>query len=225
MRAVTANVLKNRGVPLMLHVLETDAAGDAVVPYKRAFTGDGDDATPVMQEVWVQFTNSTLADIEDPEVGWGPTIDDDGNLIAAGMPSWQKDLRKRPWQAVSKTIAIVLQLWVPGRSTPSGGPVPNVRMAGMMIPEGTQAEMSSAIGAAFSIAMGAAPDTAGKLLAQGMKEATDLGQKLRETMDETVDQFTTPTGQPPGSTSSPEPQPGSVSDENSTNTGGSVLTK
>lgn len=217
MRHVSPNVLKNRGVPIMIHVPETGPDGELLLPYRRKMTGEGDNAEPVMQEVWIQFTNAVLADIEDPEVGWP---EKDG--AAAGMEAWQAAMAASPWTAISKTLAICLQLWVPGVASPNGGPIPNTRLAGTLIPDGQQAELSAAVGAAFAMALGSSPDSAGKLLAQGMAQAKDLGDKIAESLAEVVDRGVdngTLTDPPRHSEYSPAYPPGSELERASTSSG------
>ncbi len=170
MTRVPANVLKARGVPFRFHSLETTDTGDLAVPYRRKVNESSDDLVPVMEDHWLSFTNSVLADLEDDEIGWG------------SHDAWQDALRSHPFRTINATVALLLQLWVPGVATPSGSPIPDVRRAGVMIPDGTFAAISTCIGAAFAISMGTPPEEAGKLLQRGLAKADSVSRDIAERM-------------------------------------------
>lgn len=175
MTRVSANVLKARGVPFEFHALDaTDDTGDLVVPYQRKVTGDPDSPVTVMETRWLSFTNSVLADLEDDEIGWG------------SHDAWQDALKSHPFRTVNATVALLLQLWVPGKTTPGGAPVPDVRRAGVMLPDGTFAAISTCIGAAFAISMGTPPEEAGKLLARGLAKADSVSREIAEKMRQSL---------------------------------------
>lgn len=158
-----AQVLKNRGVPVILHVLAgDDEPGGPARPYKRTFTSDDESAEPILCTRWVQFTNSVIADIEDTEMGWG---DQDG---------WQDALSKQPFLTLCKTLAISFEWWVPEQVNATGGPVPDQRRAGKAMLDGQIDTYATALGGAYSLSQGVTPEQAGEIMRAGIKSAAEL---------------------------------------------------
>lgn len=161
-REVPPAVLKHRGVPLRFHVLAVGEDGAPVVPYARAYDGEGEDATPRYEDRWLQFSSSVLVDLENPAVGW------------ADLDAWEDNLQARPVSTIVRTIALALEMWVPGAHTADGYPVPDLRRAGTMILDGEIDDYASAIGCAFMLSQGIAPERAGEALRVQVKAAKDL---------------------------------------------------
>lgn len=88
-REVPASVLKNKGIPVPVHALETGPDGNPALPYRRLVTQAGD---PVEVEMWVRLTNLGLADLEEK---WG------------GLQQWQEALASKPFSTLLDTLAIV----------------------------------------------------------------------------------------------------------------------
>lgn len=213
LRVPSANVLKNRGVPVFVHRLVTDPeTGRAATPYERAFTGEGDAGEPVYDEVFIQFTTSVLVDMENPETGWG------------NLDEWQEQLGTLPTSALAKTIAFCLELFVPGAYSASGYPLPDLRRAGKMMLDGRADDYATAVGAAFALANGVSAERAGEVLRAGVRQAKDirplidaeLGRALDEEMkavDQAIEQMragdATPTGPTTGTPGGPGSEAGS----------------
>jgi hypothetical protein len=161
-REIPPAVLKHRGVPVRFHALVLGEDGAPVRPVARRFDGDGDSAEPVFEERWLQFTSSVLVDFENPSIGW------------ADLDAWEDALGKSPVPSIVRTIALALELWVPGMSTPDGYPVPDLRRAGTMILDGELDDYAAAIGCAFMLSQGIAPERAGEAMRVQVKAARDL---------------------------------------------------
>jgi hypothetical protein len=223
-RIPTAAVLKSRGVPLRVHRLVTDEdTGAPAVPYARLMDGDAEDASPLYEERWLQFTNSVLVDMESDDIGWG------------SLDAWEDALQKQPTQALVRTLALALEVFVPGQATAAGSPVPDLRRMGKMMLDGETDEYATVVGAAFAISQGISPEHAGAILKQGVKNAREVRplidaevQKLLEKEQAGIDQAlrelsdadaaatpTSPTGTPspgtPGTPAGPEPVAASTS--------------
>lgn len=155
-------VLRNRGIPVKVHRLVLDGAGDPVRPYQREFDGTGENAELLTDEVWVQLTNAVLADFEDDEIGWG------------SLDNWQAALVETPYKALVRTFALALGYHVPGMSTPGGSPVPDLRRAGTLMLDGLTDDYATVIGAAFALANGVSPERVGELLRAGVRNAAEL---------------------------------------------------
>ena len=56
----SVQVLKNRGIPVLVHQVEPDANG---VRYNRVFTSDDPSAEPVLETAFIKFTNLSLSDV------------------------------------------------------------------------------------------------------------------------------------------------------------------
>lgn len=161
-RVPPPHVLKNRGVPVRVHALVVDDAGAPMVPYARRFEGDGEDSAPVFEERFIQFHNAALVDMENVHVGW------------ADLDAWEDALAKSPTSALVRTFAIVFGAWVPGLAGPTGDPVPDLRRTGLMLIDGDADTYATAVGAAFMLAQGVSPTSAGEVLRAGVKNAKDV---------------------------------------------------
>lgn len=214
-RVPTPQVLKHRGVPITVHALGETAEGRAT--YERRFDGEGENASPVYEERWLQFTNSVLVDMENPAIGW------------ADLEGWEDDLQKRPTVALVRTLALALEVWVPGKHTETGDPVPDLRRTGKMLLDGQTDEYATAVGAAFMLSQGISPERAGEALRAGVKNAAEVRplidaevQKMlakeQETMEEAfralnvaADTPTSPSEPPPGTPGTPGSEPAETS--------------
>jgi hypothetical protein len=157
--------LRNRGVPVSVHRLATDEAGDLVRPYVRIMDGDGEDAGFVYDEMWIKLTNASLADlIEDDGVGW------------SSAEEWEKALNTHPFRTIARSIAIITGMWVDGVSGPTDGPVPDVRRAALTLRDDDMDAYATALGAAYAMANGIETDAAGKLIRAGVR----TGAKMKE---------------------------------------------
>lgn len=162
-------VLKNRGVPITLHTFAEAVEGDRT--YVRAFDGEGEDAEPVLEHRFLQFTNAVLADLESDDVGFG------------SMDAWQDALGVRPFVTLTRTLAIALEWWVPGALTATGSPVPDLRRAGKAMLDGKTDDYSTIVGVAFALANGVAPERAVDLLKAGVKNAAELRPLIDREID------------------------------------------
>lgn len=82
----SVQILKNRGVPVLVHAVEPDIDG---VRWNRVY--DANDA-PVHETDFVRFTALSLSDIEDR---WG------------GNDGWEKALEEKPYTTLIDTFAIM----------------------------------------------------------------------------------------------------------------------
>lgn len=161
-REVPPAVLKHRGVPLRFHALVTGEDGNPVVPHARRFDGEDEDATPVYEERWLLLTSSVLVDLENPTIGW------------ADLDAWEDALGTNVHTTIARTLALALEVWVPGEHAPDGSPVPDLRRVGKMMVDGMIDDYAAAIGAAFMLSQGIAPERAGEALRVQVKAAKDL---------------------------------------------------
>lgn len=135
-------VLKNKGVPVAIHPVAKDEAGQ----WQRIGTGSDDDSGLVT--VWLQITNDVLADIEER---WG------------SLQDWQEALEKKPFSVVGTTIALVLGYWDGGN--------PDYKRAGKAMVDGGISDYANGIGVAVQLANGMDAVGAGEDLAAGKKAA------------------------------------------------------
>lgn len=82
-------VLKNRGIPVLVHQVEPDANG---VRYNRVYESDADDAAPKLETLFVRLTALGMSDIEDR---WGD------------MEVWEEALESKPYLTLIDTLAII----------------------------------------------------------------------------------------------------------------------
>lgn len=156
---LSPQVLKNRGVPVRVHVLEQDAAGR----WARSYEADGQ--TPVTEQVWIQLTNDVLASIEEH---WG------------SLDEWQKASQTKPFLSIGATLAICFDWW---KDSTSGEELPDGRRGGRAMLDGSLEVYTSAVGAAFMLANGIAPDRVGKALTDGLAATQKARARL---VDETM---------------------------------------
>lgn len=172
-RVPSVAVLKNRGVPITLHALVTDDAGVPVRPYVRRYDGESEEAEPVLEHRFLQFTSAVLSDLESDDIGFG------------SMDEWQEQLGTKPFVSLTRTVAIALEWWVPGKSTDTGAPVPDLRRAGKAMLDGLTDDYSTIVGTAFALANGVQPERALDLLKAGVRNA----KELRPLIDQEIDKL------------------------------------
>jgi hypothetical protein len=85
----SVQVLKNRGIPVLVHQVEPDPNG---VQWHRVFTSDAPEADPVLETRFIKFTNLSLSDVEEK---WGDTDE------------WEKALEAKPFHTMVATLAIM----------------------------------------------------------------------------------------------------------------------
>jgi hypothetical protein len=171
----------------------------------------------------VPYARLMDGDVESDDIGWG------------SLDAWEDALQKQPTQALVRTLALALEVFVPGKATAAGSPVPDLRRMGKMMLDGETDEYATVVGAAFAISQGISPEHAGAILKQGVKNAREVRplidaevQKLLEKEQAGIDQAlrelsdadaaatpTSPTGTPspgtPGTPAGPEPVAASTS--------------
>lgn len=157
----TPAVLKNRGVPVSFIVLNKDDEGR----WTRSYTDGGG---PVTEVVHLQMTNDVLAAIEDDVTGWG------------SLDAWQKDLQEHPFKALGKTIALCRDWYTPAD-------LPDVRRAGKAMLDAEIDVYSAAVGGAFMLANGLAPEQVGKTLADGVKASAAQKKRAMDRVTEQLD--------------------------------------
>lgn len=202
-RVPTAQVLRNRGVPVRFHTL-TATEGATGTTYSRAFN---DEDEPLFEEMWLAMSSSVLADMEDL---WGD------------MDGWENALNTSPNKALTTTIALAFEWFVTG---PDGLPKPDNRRAGKAMIDGQTAAYSTAVGAAFMIAQGFPVEKAGEVLAAGLKDIQEGNKEMsaldvvRLLNDDDESDETTPTS-PAADTPGPSgTDSGSSTDETPTSSG------
>lgn len=82
-------VLKNRGIPVLVHQVEPDVNG---VRYNRVYESDAEDASPKLETLYVRITALGMSDIEDR---WGD------------MEAWEEALDAKPYLTLVDTMAII----------------------------------------------------------------------------------------------------------------------
>lgn len=162
----SAIVLRNKGVPINLYVL--DEEGMPIEDKAKGFK---------KEKVYIRFASSVCAGIEEAYARRSFMVDIDvpdefGNYtgrktqterVFEGLDAWEQSLQRLPFQTMQHTLAIALDTELD-------------ELAKRLIPE-DQAKYSAAIGAAWMMAQGLDPESAGKLLAASLKAA-------KEKMDE-----------------------------------------
>lgn len=160
-------VLKARGVPVKLHVLERNAEGRWV----RTFGEAGD---PVLEDRYVQMTNAVLADIESPLNGWG------------SADAWRDALQATPRDAMQRTLALCLDWW----AVTIGMEEPDSRRAGVAMLDAESDAYASAVGAAYMLANGVVPERVGEVMAAGIKSAAELRNRIMGRLADTAEAMT-----------------------------------
>lgn len=201
-RSVTAAVLRNRGVPVRLHVLDEHG--------ERVFVDD----EPQYEEKFIAFTNDVLADVE---------------AHYSDLDGWEDALNTQPRRALSTTFAFLLG-WITV-SPETGLAVPDARRAGRAMIETETAAYSTAVGVAFMVAEGVPVEAAGEVLAAGLRDVeegkTKMSQldvkKLLSPDDEVSAALPdTPTDQPDDTTGPPSTPGGSDTGSTPSSSGDSV---
>lgn len=199
-RSVTAAVLRNRGVPVQLHVLGEDGA--------RVFVDD----EPQYEERFIQFSNDVIADVE---------------AHYGDLDAWEDALNTQPRRALSATFAFLLG-WVT-ISPETGLAIPDIRRAGRAMIESETAAYSTAVGVVFMLAEGIPVEAAGEVLAAGLQEveegktkmsALDI-KKLLAPDDDSAARHGTLTDLPDDTTGPPSTPDGSETDSTPTSSGDS----
>lgn len=177
--SVSPAVLKNRGVPMTVHVVVRDGDGNPTA--ERAL----DDADQFVMEPaprYIRFDNNILSDVEDPELGWG-SIDD-----------WEEALSTAPFRTVRATLALCWGFNPQDREA--------LRVVGAICPDATE-EVGTLIGAAYMLANGMDPQLVGEAIRQSeiglAKTAAATRERLAAALveatteaEETVDSLTLP---------------------------------
>jgi hypothetical protein len=147
----TPLVLKNKGVACKIIKVKQIPGSDE---YEREFDDAGN---PVIESVFVRFSNNTIADIEEH---WG------------GLEVWQETLDKMPVSTVRQTLSFALKM-------------SNVAVGEAMI-DGEITNYSNIIGVAWAIANGVDPSVASRLLEQSVALAEDQRKTLNEAINRQV---------------------------------------
>lgn len=181
----SAAVLKNKGIPAKVHKV---TASPDLTRWERVY--DPDSAEPVLEMVYIQFTNLALSDIEER---------------FGSMDDWEAALGSTPYKALVDTLSIV---WEVDR-----------RQAGKMMLDDGVDDYSSAIGAAFMLSQGSEVDAVVRVLESGVKAAKDLrarllaeGMEQVEAAEAAAAEPATPTRRSSASRSAGGSEPGSASD-------------
>jgi hypothetical protein len=176
----TPQTLKNRGVPVQVHELTPPLSAGA--PWTRTFDANDE---PVLTQLWLQLTNSILADVEDDLLGWG------------SLDEWQKAMQAKPFQTIARTLALAFG-WVDAAGRP------DYRRAGLATIDGEAMGYSVAISSAFAIANGADPTKTSEQLLKQLARAAATRAEQEARMDEALaaDEpvLDTPTPLPSGDT-------------------------
>lgn len=189
-------ILRNRGVEISLGVLNGD---------QRSLETDANDEL-VTEKVWLRFTVAALAELE--ERYGGQYVEVQVPSEAGGEPETRRlprDLSEvLNEQIQAKPRAMAIELIALGTGIDAS------ELGARLLPELVN-DYNAAVGAAYAIAMGVDPATAGKALARSVKQA----DVVRDAMQNALEEW----GQPesPGATGSP---PGLDSVEASTSSGG-----
>lgn len=141
----TPLVLKNKGVACKIAKVKQIPGSDE---YEREYDESGN---PVIESVFVRFSNNTIADIEEH---WG------------GLEAWQETLEKLPVSTVRQTLSFALKM-------------SNTAVGEAML-DGEVTNYSNIIGVAWAIANGVDPTAASRLLEQSVALAEDQKRMLNE---------------------------------------------
>jgi hypothetical protein len=186
MTDVTANILRNRGVPVKVaqvtfvdKVLPNGTAGR--VPTRRTVEIDGEEHT-AEETAWIRFTNNTFADMEER---WG------------SLAQYAEIAKEQPKTSLRQLLAIVWDV--------------DLRQAGEMMLPGLDDDYTAAIGAAMSVANGVDPTIALRMLDTTGVASGRLAELRNDTVTDLLDQADVELRKldSPGSDGS---EPGSASD-------------
>lgn len=191
---VTAQILKNRGIPAKFHTLDQNPAT------KRWVRKEDEAREMVFETGYLQMTNSVLADIEDPFIGWG------------SLDAWQQALQDKPFMTLTATVALL-------RDWRMDDDRPDRRRAGAAMIDGGVTDYSVAVGTAFMIANGAPEDQVGKQLTNQLAEARKEQKVQWDKVFNDAESPGTLTSQSSGTRGELGPKPGASSDEDSTSSG------
>lgn len=179
-------VLRNRGVPVLVHVLARDAEHRLAVPYQRTFD-EADE--PILETRWIQFTNAVLADIE---ARWGDT------------DSWQGALSDNPYRTLAETLAIAFGEWHTDEA--GGPPTPDVRLVGTMMRDGIDSTAySTAILGAYLLSQGVEPERVGESLRREYAKAAETAHRIAEVLATSLDEPQPTPPSPPDATTPTSP--------------------
>jgi hypothetical protein len=197
----SVDVLRNRGIQVQVHVVDTDDKGK----YVRRLD---DNDQPVYETIWVRFTNWTIANLEQPvPEGFGD------------LDSWELELNIRATSTVLKTYALVEDRLTLGSN---GQTVPDVRWAAARLKDNSTRLYALALTSAMFMANGIEADVAGEVLRRSLKateEAIKEGNaKAVESLAQLDSIIQTALGQSPDSPSGTET--GVDSEEALTSSGG-----
>lgn len=144
----SVQVLKNRGIPVLVHQVEPDPNG---VRYNRVYTSTDLDAEPVLETLFVKFTNLSLSDVEEQ---WGD------------LDEWEKAIDDKPFLTMVKTLAIMWEC--------------TTQESGKRMIDDAIDDYSTAVGAAILMANGIEGDAVVRVLKTGVSSAKRLRQRLAE---------------------------------------------
>lgn len=190
MSAVTTTpslqVLKNRGVPVLVHKVEPDPNG---VRYHRVFTTEDESGEPVLETLFIKFDALAMAEIEerwaDPtpyvthmvdgrEVSRPATGDEQGTPRDA-MEVWESALESSPYKTLIQTCAIVWEC--------------TTQEAGKRLIDDKVDEYSTAIGAAVLMANGVEGDAVVRLLKTGVSSSKRLRAEVAAAASKAVEEM------------------------------------
>lgn len=149
---ISAKVLRNKGVPIVVNKVEPVEAEDGVPAWRIVTGSDGE--TAVTETVYLRFDFNVIAELEDHFGGTQPWQD----ALAQGEGT------SKMGGAIRDTIAIAL-----------GVPL---RQAGVMLVIGTVVEYGVAIGLAWGLANGMDPTVAAKRLNEVLTAAKALQAEM-----------------------------------------------
>jgi len=142
----SVQVLKNRGIPVLVHQVEPDANG---VRYNRVYTSDDLNAEPVLETMFIKFTNLSLSDVEEQ---WGD------------LDEWEKALDDKPFLTMVKTLAIMWEC--------------TTQESGKRMIDDAIDDYATAVGAAILMANGIEGDAVVRVLKTGVSSAKRLKQRI-----------------------------------------------